>query len=149
MLVSNYHFASIFTNSSSNQLKSVIIPWKCPEVALPVTSESAKLDVRKFTIQRSQSCYFVLVYTELFTWYNSNIVLKQNQSEPCLSMGISWLIAVLRARRHTRRRTPQVASVPGGTWSPSRLGRTAGQRSSTSTHTPRPHPWESLLILSV
>ena len=48
MLVSNYHFASIFTNSSSNQLKSVIIPWKCPEVALPVTSESVKWDVRKF-----------------------------------------------------------------------------------------------------
>ena len=29
------------------------------------------------TIRSSQSCYFVLVYTELFTWYNSNIVLKK------------------------------------------------------------------------
>ena len=96
------------------------------------------------TIRSSQSCYFVLVYTELFTWYNSNIVLKKINLNHAYPWEFHDLLQFLGQGAIQGAEPPQVAGVPGGTWSPSRLGRTAGQQSSTSSHNlgrhSRPHP---------
>ena len=58
--VSNNCFAMIFTNSSSNQLKSVIIPCRMPPSRLPPNPPSGMCeDLGTITIRSSQSCYFM------------------------------------------------------------------------------------------